>query len=43
MVANRGKSLGVQLKELFGKVGSFYPVRANFRLTARSKPSSLRS
>jgi phosphomannomutase len=33
MVANRGKSLGVQLKELFGKVGSFYPVRENFRLT----------
>jgi len=24
MVATRGKSLGVQLKELFGKVGSFY-------------------
>jgi alpha-D-glucose phosphate-specific phosphoglucomutase len=37
MVANRGKSLGVQLKELFGKVGSFYPVRANFRLTAEVK------
>jgi alpha-D-glucose phosphate-specific phosphoglucomutase len=34
MVATRGKSLGVQLKELFGKVGSFYPVRENFRLTA---------
>jgi alpha-D-glucose phosphate-specific phosphoglucomutase len=33
MVANRGKSLGVQLKELFAKVGSFYPVRENFRLT----------
>ncbi len=33
MVATRGKSLGVQLKELFGKVGSFYPVRENFRLT----------
>src|SRR5664280_352911 len=33
MVATRGKSLGVQLKELFGKVGSFYAVRANFRLT----------
>ena len=25
MVATRGKSLGAQLKELFGKVGSFYP------------------
>jgi alpha-D-glucose phosphate-specific phosphoglucomutase len=34
MVAKRGKSLGVQLKELFAKVGSFYPVRENFRLTA---------
>jgi phosphomannomutase len=33
MVANRGKSLGVQLSELFAKVGSFYPIRANFRLT----------
>jgi alpha-D-glucose phosphate-specific phosphoglucomutase len=33
MAATRGKSLGVQLKELFGKVGSFYPVRENFRLT----------
>jgi phosphomannomutase len=34
MVASRGKTLGVQLRELFGKVGSFYPVRANFRLTS---------
>jgi alpha-D-glucose phosphate-specific phosphoglucomutase len=33
MVAVRGKSLGKQLRELFGKVGSFYPVRENFRLT----------
>ena len=33
MVAKRGKSLGVQLKELFAKVGSFYPIRENFRLT----------
>jgi alpha-D-glucose phosphate-specific phosphoglucomutase len=33
MVAVRGKSLGVQLKELFAKVGSFYPIRENFRLT----------
>jgi phosphomannomutase len=33
MVANRGKSLGEQLKELFAKVGSFYPIRSNFRLT----------
>jgi len=33
MVAVRGKSLGVQLKELFAKVGSFYPIRENFHLT----------
>ncbi len=33
MVATRGKSLGTQLRELFAKVGSFYPVRENFRLT----------
>ncbi|HEX3471908.1 MAG TPA: phosphoglucomutase/phosphomannomutase family protein [Silvibacterium sp.] len=33
MVAVRGKSLGEQLKELFGKVGEFYPNRENFRLT----------
>jgi phosphomannomutase len=33
MVARRGKSLGMQLKELFVKVGSFYPRRENFRLT----------
>jgi alpha-D-glucose phosphate-specific phosphoglucomutase len=33
MVAKRGKSLGAQLKELFAKVGSFYPIRTNFRLT----------
>ncbi len=37
MVATRGKSLGVQLNELFGKVGSFYPVRENFRLTPQVK------
>ncbi len=37
MVANRGKSLGVQLRELFAKVGSFYPVRENFRLTPERK------
>jgi alpha-D-glucose phosphate-specific phosphoglucomutase len=37
MVASRGKSLGVQLKELFAKVGSFYPVRENFRLTPEVK------
>jgi phosphomannomutase len=33
MVATRGKSLDVQLKELFAKVGSYYPIRENFRLT----------
>jgi phosphoglucomutase len=37
MVAKRGKSLGVQLQELFSKVGSFYPVRENFRLTPQVK------
>jgi alpha-D-glucose phosphate-specific phosphoglucomutase len=37
MVANRGKSLGIQLKELFAKVGSYYPVRENFRLTPEVK------
>ena len=37
MVARRGKSLGVQLRELFAKVGSYYPIRENFRLTADVK------
>ena len=37
MVARRGKSLGQQLTELFGKVGSFYPVRENFHLTEEAK------
>ncbi len=37
MVATRGKSLGMQLKEMFGKVGSYYPVRENFRLTPEGK------
>ncbi len=37
MVATRGKSLGVQLRELFAKVGSYYPVRENFRLTPERK------
>jgi phosphomannomutase len=37
MVARRGKTLGEQLKELFGKVGSFYPNRENFHLTTESK------
>jgi phosphoglucomutase len=37
MVARRGKSLGAQLRELFVKVGSFYPQRENFRLTQEVK------
>jgi len=37
MVAKRGKSLGEQLRELFVKVGSYYPVRENFRLTPEVK------
>src|SRR5689334_23381849 len=36
-VAKRGKSLTAQLKELFAKVGSFYPLRENFRLTPEVK------
>ncbi len=37
MVAKRGKSLGQQLRDLFAKVGSFYPIRENFRLTPEVK------
>lgn len=37
MVARRGKSLNQQLKELFAEVGSFYPLRENFRLTPEVK------
>ncbi len=37
MVAKRGKSMGVQLREVFAKVGSFYPLRENFRLTPEMK------
>ena len=37
MVATRGTSIGEQLKALFAKVGSFYPVRENFHLTAEQK------
>ncbi len=37
MVATRGASLGAQLKALFAKVGSYYPVRENFHLTAEQK------
>ncbi len=37
MVATRSTSLGGQLKALFAKVGSYYPVRENFHLTAEQK------
>jgi len=37
MVATRKKSMQELLRELFGKVGSFYPVRENFRLTPEVK------
>jgi phosphomannomutase len=37
MVARRGQTLGEMLKALFGKVGSYYPLRENFRLTAEGK------
>jgi alpha-D-glucose phosphate-specific phosphoglucomutase len=33
MVARRERPLGEQLRHLFVKVGSFYPLRENFRLT----------
>ena len=36
-VARRGKSLGEQLQGLSDKVGSYYPKRENFRLTAEVK------
>jgi len=37
MVATRGAGLGAQLKALFAKVGSYFPVRENFRLTPDQK------
>ncbi len=37
MVARRNRSIGDQLRSLFDKVGSFYPVRENFRLTEEVK------
>jgi len=37
MVARRHKPLREQLRILFGKVGSFYPLRENFRLTPEVK------
>jgi phosphoglucomutase len=36
-VARRGKSLLAQLQKLFAEVGSFYPLRENFRLTPEVK------
>jgi phosphoglucomutase len=36
-VAKRGKSLGEQLKTISDKVGSFFPLRQNFRLTDEVK------
>jgi phosphoglucomutase len=37
MVATRGKSVSEQLKELFARVGSYYPNRENFHLTPEVK------
>jgi alpha-D-glucose phosphate-specific phosphoglucomutase len=37
MVARRGKALRKQLEEVFDQVGSFYPLRENFRLTPEAQ------
>jgi len=37
MVAKRGRSLGQQLRRIYDQVGSFWPQRENFRLTAEVK------
>ena len=37
MVARRGVPLGKQLEDVFAKVGSYYPLRENFRLTPEVK------
>ena len=37
MVARRGASLGTQLAQVFAEVGSYYPLRENFRLTPEVK------
>jgi phosphoglucomutase len=37
MVASRGASLGTQLQQIFAEVGSYYPLRENFRLTPEVK------
>src|SRR6185312_2761495 len=36
-VARRKKGLQSQIRDIFGKVGSFYPQRENFRLTPEVK------
>src|SRR5271170_1594434 len=42
MVANRGKGIGEQLKELFARVGSYYPSRENFHLTPEEKANFIK-
>jgi phosphomannomutase len=37
MVARRNRPIGEQLRAIFNQVGSFYPVRENFRLTEEVK------
>jgi phosphoglucomutase len=37
MVAAKGKSMGELLRDTFAKVGSFFPLRENFRLTPEMK------
>jgi len=37
MVARRGASMSKQLQDIFAKVGSYYPMRENFRLTPEVK------
>jgi len=37
MVRDAPQELGVQIRELFGKVGTYHPVRENFRLTPEVK------
>ncbi len=37
VAATRGTSLGAQLKGLFAKVGSYFPVRENFHLTPKQE------
>jgi hypothetical protein len=37
MMASRGKPLTAHLHDVFVKVGSFYPLRENFRLTPEVK------